>query len=153
MSVKGEGVATKNTIKRSFLSGREFTPNWRADIIHTECLYFKHFTLGNWLSHEVLLLGGTWFSFPLNLGFCRSLHLDLCARCLLAFSPSPSTFLSSIKVTFFCSIVSAWHYWFWTVKLTYVVQNSKHVSVRKKTAANGNSAEGASSLFAWTSTL
>lgn len=36
MSGRGEGVAMKNTIKRSFLSGPEFTRNRRADINYTK---------------------------------------------------------------------------------------------------------------------
>lgn len=34
-------------------------------------------------------------------------------------------------------MVSAWHYWFLN-KLTYIVQNSKCVSIRNKIVANGN---------------
>lgn len=42
MSARGEGVASMNTIKRSFLSGREFSPALRTDVIHSKCVYFKH---------------------------------------------------------------------------------------------------------------
>lgn len=43
MSARGAGVASMNTIKRSFLCGREFSPTLRTDIIHSKCVYFKHF--------------------------------------------------------------------------------------------------------------
>lgn len=42
----------RTPLKAAFESDREFIPNWRADIIHTKCIYFKPRTLGNWLSHE-----------------------------------------------------------------------------------------------------